>query len=515
VKRLLPLLLFLIAASAYADDPRPEYRAYWVDTFRTPFATRVDVDRIVDAAVESNANALFVQVRRRGDAWYLDAAEPLAEAMDGTFDPLRALLDAAHARGIQVHAFVIVGAIFHGDPKIDPLPRDPRHVFLQHFWDPARHQPYRGPRQWGTKTSKGRYQFASDWYLDLGHPEAAAYTADVLLHLVRAYDIDGIHLDRIRYPESPHADSGYNDTSVARFRARYGRLPHAKDALWNDWRREQVTSFVRRLSLGAKATRPSITVSAALISWGSGPGASGGFANTDAYRVAFQDWEAWLREGIIDLASPMLYKREHAPAERAQFDDWLHFVVTTAHANGRAAVPGIGAYLNSIEGTLRQARRTREADADGILFFAMGDTKPWSILANSTNNAVTKNPYALPVAGVFTPKRPNEEFFAALRTSTATDGHTAFERIAQPLFAAMSPPPRKAEENTGAIMGQADGDGTVVTIESLSTHAKRITYTDGNGFFGMLGLAPGQYRVVAGGKERTVDVGAGKVAIAP
>ena len=47
--------------------------------------------------------------------------------------------------------------------------------------------------------------------------------------------------------------------------------------------------------------------------------------------------------------------------------------------------PGIGAYLNSIEGTLRQSRRTREADADGILFFAMGDTKPWSILANSTN----------------------------------------------------------------------------------------------------------------------------------
>src|ERR1700686_800935 len=206
VKRLLVIILLLAAATTVcADETRPEYRAYWVDTFRTPFATRVDVDRIVEAAVESNANALFVQVRRRGDAWYLDAAEPRAEAMDGTFDPLRTLLDAAHARGIQVHAFVIVGAIFHGDPKNDPLPRDPRHVFLQHFWDAARHQPYRGARQWGTKTSKGRYPFPSDWYLDLGHPEAAAYTVDVLLHLVRAYDIDGIHLDRVRYPESPHA----------------------------------------------------------------------------------------------------------------------------------------------------------------------------------------------------------------------------------------------------------------------------------------------------------------------
>src|SRR5258708_31421533 len=125
MNRLLPLLFLLIAASLYADDPRPESCASWVDPFRTPFATRVDVERIVDAAVESNANALFVQVRRRGDAWYLDAAEPLAEAMNGTFDPLRALLDAAHARGIEVHAFVIVGAIYHGDPKKDPLPRDP------------------------------------------------------------------------------------------------------------------------------------------------------------------------------------------------------------------------------------------------------------------------------------------------------------------------------------------------------------------------------------------------------
>src|SRR6476646_3193559 len=128
VKRLFPIILLLLSAASLRAEDRPEYRAYWVDTFRTPFATKVDVERIVDAAIESNANALFVQVRRRGDAWYLDAAEPLAEAMDGTFDPLRALLDAAHARGIEVHAFVIVGAVFHGNPKSDPLPRDAHHV---------------------------------------------------------------------------------------------------------------------------------------------------------------------------------------------------------------------------------------------------------------------------------------------------------------------------------------------------------------------------------------------------
>src|SRR4029077_7289861 len=132
----------------------------------------------------------------------------------------------------------------------------------------------------------------------------------------------------------------------------------------------------------------------------------------------------------------------------------------------------------------------------------------WSILANSTNNAVTKNPYALPVAGVYTPKRPNEEFFAALRTSTATDGRTAFERMTRPLFSSASLPPRKPEESTGAVMGQADGDGTPVMVESMATHATRSTHTDGTGFFGMLGLAPGDYRIVAGAKSGTVSVSA-------
>src|SRR5205085_10853362 len=116
--------LFAIAIVAWAAagraQARPEYRAYWVETFRTSLATKLDVQRVVDAAVQSNANALFVEVRRRGDSWYLDSAEPLTEGpgvgepdADGhwTFDPLRYLIEQAHARAIEVHAFVIIGAV--------------------------------------------------------------------------------------------------------------------------------------------------------------------------------------------------------------------------------------------------------------------------------------------------------------------------------------------------------------------------------------------------------------------
>ncbi len=419
------LALFLFATTAYAG----EYRAYWVDTFNTPFATQADVDRIVDAAARSNANAVFVQVRRRGDSFYLDSREPIADALRfATVDPLQYLIEQAHARGIEVHAFVIVGAVYNR-PATDP-PTDPTHVFLQHIWNAETGSPYTDDRQWGTRTSgtsPDGYRFGNDWYIDLGHPDAAAYTIDVLTYLARHYAIDGVHLDRIRYPESPVTNVGYNPTSVARFNERYGRSgdPAMNDPLWSDWRREQVTGFVRRLYFALKTIRPSIRVSAALITFSNGPAASGGFQSTEPYWRVFQDWERWAREGILDIIIPMIYRREHDGAQAAQFDDWLRFTVETAHASGRLAVAGIAAYLNGVEGTVRQARDARAAGADGVIFYSFA----------TTSAAVTANPFSLPAPFVSTPARSLEEFIRAL-----TQGGYELPALT-PLFATPDPPP--------------------------------------------------------------------------
>src|SRR5438128_3501704 len=282
MRRLLLVVLVMWAANAAAD----EFRAYWVDTFHTPLGTHSDIDRVLDLAVQSHANAIFVEVRRRADSWYLDSKEPLTEVSGvgepdaggrWTFDPLRYLIEQAHARAIQVHAFVIIGAVFRGDPA-RTLPKDPKHVFLQHVWDAAHSRPYSGSQQWATRSlpaktrglSHSGYRHGEEWYLDLGHPAAASYTIEVLLHLIRAYDIDGIHLDRTRYPETPSgAHAGYNDTSIARFKTRFGDKakydaagnPLQNDPLWCQWRRDQVTQFVRRLYLHATALKPAIIVS--------------------------------------------------------------------------------------------------------------------------------------------------------------------------------------------------------------------------------------------------------------
>lgn len=535
---------------------RPEYRAYWVETFNTALSTAVDIDRVINSCTSSNCNAIFAQVRRRGDSWYLDSLEPPKFAF--TIDPLAYLIEQAHSRGIEVHAFVIVGSIHNSlNPPINPpnptLPTTPVHVFRSHFlnsnsvlrsdldsemWSTRALPPY----PTGTASNGHRFAFNSlvptsgEWYIDLGHPAAAEYTVKVLTHLVTKYEVDGIHLDRIRYPEVPvelgpgrGINVGYNETSVNRFKKRHGSAasyyavtdtlrggyPLTTDALWNQWRRDQVTNFVRRLYLSVTAIRPEIKVSAALICFWTGPVGSGGWEKTEANYRVFQDWRAWAQEGILDIIAPMAYKREHVSSDRAQYDDWMTFSKQLAVDTGRHSVIGLGAFLNGIEGTLLQARRaldrpdttpdTPPNSADGVIFYALGNATPGSLL-NSTSAAVTNNPYSFPPSS--TAKRANSEFFSALLTGISVNAATDYESAAPPLFDLIAPVPAMPWKSaTGHLRGFANGvagvlDAADVWVEKLDGSRVRTSLTDGQGFFGGAGLAPGPYRVrVALGNE--------------
>lgn len=566
------LLLLSIATGTVRAQNAPEYRAMWVDTFNTPLGSRADIDKVIASAVSSNANAIFAQIRRRGDSWYLDTLEPLTQVVNvgepagsgaWTLDPLQYLIAEAHLRGIEVHAFVIITAIYNAHPTITGLPRDRTHVFTRHFWNEAATglYPDADPRQWSTRvlphnpgtTTFNGHRFGAEWYVDLGHPDAAAYTVNVLTHLVSRYDLDGLHLDRIRYPEAPidaptgsplvtwGINVGYNETSVNRFKTRYGPTatyytdsdigknvssnaaqaiisaadvgyPRTNDTLWNAWRREQVTNFVRRLYLSATAVKPRIKISAATICFWTGPTASLGWERTEAHYRVFQDWRSWMQEGILDIAAPMIYKREHTLSERNQFDDWLSFSKSLAQSTGRQTMSGLGAYLNGVEGTLRQTRRALARNpfdatntaASGVIFYALGSTGAGAV--GSTNALVSANPYSYPTAGVSTPKRTNADFFAALTTGASVSGTTLFEDPGLgPVFPTPVPTPDmpwKSSPTLGHVMGfarAADGaalDGAIVTVSSVSSPATAAATakTDGGGFYGVVGLAPGAYR---------------------
>lgn len=426
-----------------------------------------------------------------------------------------------------MHAFVIANAIWNRAPNLFP-PTDPNHVFNRHGgYDPATNTITQGPDTWLTRTlipdgtagiTLQGHRIGSEFYIDAGHPEAASYTAEVLTHLVRSYDIDGLHLDRIRYPEIGIAGQtpatgtsiGYNSTSIARFQRRYGLPvdsppPAQNDPLWSQWRRDQVTNLVRRIYLDSIAIRPRIKVSGAFIAFGSGPVTESGWLSAEAYWRVYQDWRAWTEEGIIDVAIPMIYQREHLASGRTAFDRWNDWVRN--HQYGRAALMGIGGFLNSIEGTLPQVRRALAPSAMGnrnlgVTVFSMA----------TSNVAVGANPLSIP-PGQDTPARPFAEFAAGLVTGRSTNGATLFEDPAAhpaPIFeqpAAIPDLPWKTDPQVGYLRGfMRDESGAIVDTGTVAIErvgggaaptgrASVATASDGGGFYGGVDLAPGDFTV--------------------
>jgi uncharacterized lipoprotein YddW (UPF0748 family) len=489
-----------------------QYRGFWVDTYNTRLNNAADVTTIVERAKASGANAVFVQVRRRGDAWYLRGREPRPEGVsfDANFDPLSEMLGQAHANGLEVHAFVVVGAIWNQST----LPSHGEHVFNAHGFTPA--GPRSGPDNWLTRTrlpdggyiSAGGYRFGSDYWLDFGHPDAAAYTVDLLLDLVRSYEIDGLHLDRLQYPEiSGSADAGasvgYNEVSLQRFRERYGRPadsdPAADDPQWSDWRREQITTLMRRIYVNVAAIKPGVKISVGAIATGNAPGSDDGWPATDAYSRVYQDWRKWTEDGILDVAIPLIFRAEHMTADAEAFASWKAW--TRDHQYQRQAAVGIGSYLNSIEGTIKQIRSAFEAGAnplDGVVLYSIG----------AHNAPVTRNPLAVP-AGRDTPLRTFDDLASGLRTGRTVAGQALEQSAANAngssavgVFGAqpIAPFSMSASLAVGHVLGAIQGDegrpldSAEVAFESESGVTKRVT-TDGRGFFAGANLMTGTWRV--------------------
>jgi uncharacterized lipoprotein YddW (UPF0748 family) len=327
----------LPAAAAGVSMP-PEYRALWVDAFHEGMHSQQEIDQLVDTAHRATVNALFVQVRKDADSYYLDSLEPMAaDSGPPGFDPLAYLLRRAHTERprIEVHAWVNTFYVGTGSPLFFYLGGD-----------------------WGNRSYTGD----TGGYLDPGDPDVRAYTHLVLMHLAERYDLDGLHLDFVRYPG---ADWGYSPAAVQAFDDATGRagVPGPADPVWQQWRRDQVTAFVRDLHDDLAGRRPGLKLSAAAVPWGWGPASEADWARTSAYREVYQDWDGWLRAGILDLAVAMNYDTAWNPDAALWFEQWLEFEKDNQH--GRSVVIGVGAYFNYPEDTLAQVRLALAPSASG------------------------------------------------------------------------------------------------------------------------------------------------------
>lgn len=310
-------------------DPAPEApraRGLWIlaeGSERVLDAPRERLGPLLDRAARLGATDLYVQVYRGGRAFYAagpgiersPAVDPLAtQDVDG----LRLLLEAARARGFRVHAWVNVLSLStrRDAALIQQLGREAILVDRQgrsvlDYPDFDVPEPDRRYYRMGTRGI----------YLDPAVPAVRDRLVSTFVDLLRRYpELDGLHLDYIRHPGVlPFApgsrfgvglEFGYGAIARERYRSETGR-PDPIDGAgpgvvrsahsWDAWRREQVTVLVEEIAANARATRPGLEISAAVIAY-----------DDRAYLSLAQDWRGWLRSGALDRAMPMAYTLDDA-----------------------------------------------------------------------------------------------------------------------------------------------------------------------------------------------------------
>jgi uncharacterized lipoprotein YddW (UPF0748 family) len=362
------------ATDAYAS----RMRGAWVHLFDDTLKTRTGIRAMVDELAAADANVIIAQVARRHDAYYTSAVLPRTPdpGIAADFDVLAELIRVAHDRGMQVHAWYGVGPTYHD--VYDGLPRPPGWMHTTHGLAAAEAD------RWVTRDRAGNWSS----YLDPGVPEVQRHVGEVVGELASDYDLDGIHLDYVRYES---AEYGYNPKALAAYRSETGAVgtPATTDATWTTWRRQQTRRVIRHARSAIDASGSDALLSAAVITWADGPPTPDrtGFQQTLSYRRVLQDWDLWVRNGEIDAVMPMNYYRAHDATAAPQFATWLAYERALAGAVDAQIVPGPAGYLNQPANVLTQTRTAMGVDGAMIYSYQQptvdGTRAVWRQLAGT------------------------------------------------------------------------------------------------------------------------------------
>ncbi|MCP4231817.1 MAG: family 10 glycosylhydrolase [bacterium] len=342
------ILTVAVVIPVSAPNAASEARGRWVCPW--DMNTPEKVDEIVNLAVGANFNTLFFECRYRGDALYVpnktDARFPNPEPRsphiggpdEGDFDPLGELVTKGHRAGLEIHAWVTVYVIAN-----EKTPTGPGHPLYEH-------------PEWLSCNEEGKVwdQYGMAW-LDPGVPEVNDYLHGLFLDIAANYDVDGIHLDYVRYSGQ---DMGYNPRAVAIYETETGETA-SNEEVFAEWRRNQITSFIGSLYRGLIKVRPDCQLTAAVFA----------SRKNTAYNDLMQDWGEWGRLGIVDAIVPMAYSKDVGIVS-SQIEDGV------AVSGDRFLYAGLG-LLDDTDPTektwdrlLAQISASRRIGSDGIAIFS-------------------------------------------------------------------------------------------------------------------------------------------------
>ena len=293
--------------SFYAVNPNPKYevRAVWLTTIggidwphsyaqseRSAEKQKEELRCILDRLQKANINTVLLQTRIRATTIYPSQYEPWDGCLSGFpgkspgYDALQFAIDECHKRGMEVHAWVVT----------IPVGK----------WNSY------GCRQLRKRFPRLIKRIDQDGYMDPEATQTGCYLAEMCREIVQRYDVDGIHLDYIRYPET--------------WKFRIGK----------DQARGNITRIVEKIHQAVKQEKPWVKMSCSPIGkfddlsryWSHG---------WNAYTKVAQDAQTWLKDGLMDELFPMMYFRG---------DQFFPFAIDwKEHSYGKIIAPGLGIYF--------------------------------------------------------------------------------------------------------------------------------------------------------------------------
>jgi len=403
-RRSILLILFIVVTSNLLAQTKskPEFRGVWiasVDNIDWPLKGMVNPDsqraefiRQLDMHKANGMNAVIVQVRPSADAFYPSQYEPWSQWLTGVqgkppspyYDPLEFMITETHKRGMEFHAWCNP---YRADFKIGGSSIAPNHVTKTH------------PEWFLTYGDKK--------YFDPSSKQVQNFVVKVIADIVHRYDVDAIHMDDYFYP---YRITGKEFPDEAAYQRSGTSL--SKD----DWRRSNVDSIIKRLSVQIKKEKPWVQFGISPFSvWRNNdkdPRGSDSKAGQTNYDDLYADILLWLKEKWIDYVAPQLYLEiGHDKIDYAKMIEWW-----SKNSYGRNLYIGLGIYRSGSNSAWRnpnelpnQIKLLRKyPNVQGSIYFSSKsfDKNPngW---CDSLRNNYYKEPALLPVMN-WLPKNPKQ-----------------------------------------------------------------------------------------------------------
>ncbi|MGL4394695.1 MAG: glycoside hydrolase family 10 protein [Brevinema sp.] len=309
--RLLLILLFL--PYVISANPKRELRAAWIATvFNIDWPSAKNLPReqqknellsLLDTLEALKFNAAILQVKPTSDAFYASKLSPWSQFLTGKqgknpgYDPLAFFIEEAQKRNLETHVWVNPYRVLNEKGGLRSL--SPNHIAL--------------------KNKSWVIEYNHRLYFDPGNPQVQDYVIKEILEIVKDYDIDVLHMDDYFYPYTVYHKGKPVDFGDDASWEKYGKGKF-KDK--GDWRRDNVNTFVKRLSEEIKKTKPHVKFGISPFGvWrnkSEDPRGSDTRAGQTNYDHLYADVLLWIKEKWIDYVMPQIYW--HFDSKPAPYD---------------------------------------------------------------------------------------------------------------------------------------------------------------------------------------------------